>query len=40
LNNPDFQKRVRDAFPYENWGKPFREFEAVPTDGKTGVLFD
>ena len=40
LNNPDFQKRVRDAFPYENWDKPFREFEAVPTNGKTGVLFD
>lgn len=30
LNNPEFQRRVRNAFPYENWDKPFREFEAVP----------
>ena len=40
LSNVDFQKRVRAAFPYENWDKPFREFEAVPTAGQTGSLFD
>jgi hypothetical protein len=40
LSNPDFQKRVREAFPYENWEKPFREFEAVPsTSGETQQLF-
>lgn len=40
LSNPEFQERVRGAFPYENWDKPFREFEAVPTAGRTGSLFD
>lgn len=40
LSNPEFQRRVRAAFPYENWDKPFREFEAVPTAGRTGLLFD
>lgn len=32
LNMPSFQKRVREAFPYENWDKPFREFEAAPSE--------
>lgn len=31
LSNPEFQNRVRDAFPYENWDVPFREFEAAPS---------
>lgn len=39
LSNPEFQKRVRAAFPYENWDKPFREFEAAPTAGSTASLF-
>ena len=30
LCNPEFQERVRSAFPYENWDKPFREFDAAP----------
>ena len=40
LSNVDFQNRVRAAFPYENWDKPFREFEAVPASGETRSLFD
>lgn len=40
LSNSEFQERVRAAFPYENWDKPFREFEAAPADGRTGSLFD
>ena len=40
LSNSEFQGRVRAAFPYENWDKPFREFEAAPTAGRTGNLFD
>lgn len=40
LSSQEFQERVRAAFPYENWDKPFREFEAAPTTGATGVLFD
>lgn len=39
LNNMDFQKRVRDAFPYENWDKPFREFEAAPASPQNFQLF-
>ena len=30
LSNPEFHKRVREAFPYEDWDKPFSEFEAAP----------
>lgn len=30
LTNPDFQKKVRFAFPLENFDKPFREFDAAP----------
>ena len=30
LTNPDFLARVREAFPYEDWDKPFREFSAAP----------
>lgn len=40
LNNSEFQERVRAAFPYENWDKPFREFKAAPSTGSTGSLFD
>jgi hypothetical protein len=40
LSNAEFQGRVRAAFPYESWDKPFREFEAAPTAGRTGSLFD
>ena len=40
LNNSEFQGRVRAAFPYENWDKPFREFEAAPTVGRTENIFD
>lgn len=40
LSNPEFQERVRAAFPYENWDKPFREFEAAPAAARTGDLFD
>jgi hypothetical protein len=40
LSNAEFQDRVRSAFPYENWEKPFREFEAAPTIGQTTSLFD
>lgn len=40
LSNPEFQGRVRAAFPYENWDKPFREFEAVPADARTKSLFE
>lgn len=29
LISPDFQRRVKDAFPYADWEKPFKEFEAV-----------
>jgi predicted DNA-binding protein (UPF0278 family) len=39
LCNPEFQQRVRLAFPYENLDKPFREFEAAPSTGTTGSLF-
>jgi hypothetical protein len=30
LSSVDFQKRVREAFPYEDWEKPFHEFNAAP----------
>lgn len=40
LSNSEFQERVRAAFPYENWDKPFREFEAAPSDVQTGYLFE
>ena len=40
LSSSEFQERVRAAFPYENWDKPFREFEAAPSVGGTGNLFD
>ena len=40
LSNPEFQGRVRAAFPYENWDKPFREFEAAPADARTKSLFE
>ena len=40
LSNSEFQERVRAAFPYENWDKPFREFDVVPTAVQTGSLFD
>jgi hypothetical protein len=40
LSNSEFQERVRAAFPYENWDKPFREFEAVPTTDRTRDLFE
>ena len=29
LANVDFQEKVRDAFPYEDWDKPFSEFTAA-----------
>lgn len=29
LANGDFQKKVRDAFPFEDWDKPFSEFTAA-----------
>ena len=29
LASGDFQQKVRDAFPYENWDKPFAEFTAA-----------
>ncbi len=38
LSNPEFQERVRAAFPYENWDKPFSEFAAVPTSDRTMSL--
>jgi hypothetical protein len=38
LSNPDFQNRVRDAFPYEDWDKPFHEFEAAPAEGQKDLL--
>jgi hypothetical protein len=31
LTNPDFQKRVRKAFPLADFDKPFREFDAAPS---------
>lgn len=40
LSNPEFQERVRAAFPYENWDKPFREFEAAPVTDQTRDLFE
>lgn len=40
LSNSAFQERVREAFPYEDWDKPFREFEAAPASGQTRGLFD
>lgn len=40
LSDLNFQVRVRAAFPYENWDKPFREFEAAPAEGFTRPLFD
>lgn len=39
LSNPEFQERVRAAFPYENWDKPFREFDAAPVTDQTRDLF-
>ncbi|MGY0198488.1 hypothetical protein [Leptothrix sp. BB-3] len=33
LSDPDFQRAVKDAFPYADWVKPFREFEAAPGNG-------
>ena len=38
LCDPEFQKRVRTAFPYENWDTPFREFDAAPAVEQT-LLF-
>ncbi len=29
LASGDFQEKVRDAFPYEDWDKPFSEFTAA-----------
>lgn len=40
LKDVDFQKRVRSAFPYQDWEKPFREFEAAPATDETRALFD
>ena len=40
LSSQEFQERVRAAFPYENWDKPFSEFEAAPANGLTRPLFD
>jgi len=40
LSSPDFQERVRKAFPYEDWDKPFREFEAIPTSRNSRSLFE
>lgn len=41
LSNPDFQQKVRAAFPYENFDKPFSEFEAAPAAQNTQkALFD
>ena len=30
LTNPEFQEKVRQAFPLEDFDRPFREFEAAP----------
>jgi hypothetical protein len=38
LSSVDFQKRVRESFPYEDWDKPFQEFSAAPA-GETQSLF-
>ena len=32
LASGDFQKKVRDAFPYEDWEKPFSEFTAAKAE--------
>lgn len=41
LNNPEFQQKVRAAFPYENFDKPFSEFQAVPASSNhQKALFD
>ncbi len=32
LASGDFQKKVRDAFPYEDWDKPFAEFTAAKAE--------
>lgn len=32
LASSDFQKKVRDAFPYEDWDKPFAEFTAAKAE--------
>lgn len=32
LASGDFQKKVRDAFPYEDWDKPFAEFAAAKAE--------
>lgn len=32
LANGDFQKKVRSAFPYEDWDKPFSEFAAAKAE--------
>jgi hypothetical protein len=32
LASGDFQKKVRDAFPYEDWDKPFSEFTAAKAE--------
>ena len=41
LSNPEFQQKVRAAFPYENFDKPFSEFEAAPAaNNAQRVLFD
>lgn len=37
LKNNDFQKRVRSAFPYEDWDKPFSEFDALAAADKLTV---
>lgn len=40
LSDPDFQGRVRAAFPYVPWDKPFAEFQAArqTTDAAPGQL--
>jgi hypothetical protein len=32
LASGDFQKKVRDAFPYEDWDKPFAEFTVAKAE--------
>ncbi len=35
LSSVDFQKRVRESFPYEDWDKPFQEFSAAPAEAQS-----
>lgn len=37
LSNPEFQQKVRAAFPYENFDKPFSEFEAAPASNNSQI---